>query len=589
MAQSFDIILNMIHKLSQIPLVMTITFLCSAKAVAADGLLIERNGRPLLSEGAPEALEPWETPLDGFFTRTHHNVIPNAADDQWTVAFDGLIKSPQRLTVAELKKYQAVSFHAVLECSGNGRGFFSPPVSGIQWLHGAIGNAEWTGVPLTDILKRLEVSKDAVYATFEGFDEPVMKSDAKFVRSIPLQLLADTRAILAWNMNRVPMPILHGGPIRLVLPDIYGQNWVKWVNKVIFTKEPDHRMFARKAYRIPDHPVKPGEAWDPVKQGKPIEYLRVQSFVTYPAPNATVAPGELVIKGKTFSGSGHIVKLEVSLDGGATWQTAELSPGKDHAWQEFKHTISVKDGTSLDIWTRATDAKIHVQPLTQEWNPKGYLYNAVDRIHVTVAKDATVLALGEELTLKNCQTCHSFGIIDGQRLKRGEWVKVVKHMADFGLKLSDDESESIATYLAKRVGQDRPIDNSKPVELNANPSLLVPNSGKLLGNAARGKGLFGSYCAGCHGSDAKGNIGPFLKGRMLTDANFWFTVLHGKRNMPAFAQILKAQQIADIKAWIVINPLTEGEQHYGKNYGKVKNKDGSCKKDQNGTQKGHCG
>ena len=128
----------------------------------ADRLLIERNARPLLAEGSIEALVPWETPIEGFFIRSHHNVMPAALDDSWQISLTGLLAKPKKLTLRELKHRKAVSFHAVLECSGNGRGLFTPQVSGIQWKRGAVGNAEWTGVPLSDLFKDLGVKPEAV-------------------------------------------------------------------------------------------------------------------------------------------------------------------------------------------------------------------------------------------------------------------------------------------------------------------------------------------------------------------------------------------------------------------------------------------
>ena len=546
----------------------------ASQAASPDALLIERNARPLLAEGTLEALIPWETPLEGFFVRSHHNVLPAAMDDSWTVMFDGLLAKPKKISVGELKKRNQISFHSVLECSGNGRGLFSPQVSGIQWQWGAVGNAEWRGVSLGDLFAELGVKPNADYVTVEGFDEPVIKSDAKFVRSIPLKLLIEAKAILAVKMNRQWMPIVHGGPVRLVVPGIYGQNWVKWVTRMTFTNEVDQRIYAKKAYRMPDKPGKPGEALDPAKLGKPIEYIRVQSIFTAPPRDAKLAAGPLALRGKAFSGTGAIKKVEISLDAGSSWQAAKLSR-ENIAWQEFEYVMQVREGKSYEAWARATDSMGNVQPVEPEWNPKGYLYNAVDRVRFVGDRSGAFLAEGKSLAETHCQTCHSIDMAEGQRLSKNAWKETIKKMADFGLGggagLPDGDVEKIAAYFSGRFPPGMPGEEgaSRRVDLSAAPSSLVgarANSGGFAKNevvsGARGKKLFAVHCAACHGAngDVRGNEGgdegnlalpgPALKGRALTDATFWSSVVNGKRNMPPFKDVLTSAQIADIRAWI---------------------------------------
>jgi sulfite oxidase len=521
----------------------------NSSIVKADRLLIERNARPLLAEGSFEALASWETPVEGFFVRSHHNMLPASGDDSWKVSFGGLVAEPRSFTVKELKGRKAVSFHGVLECSGNGRGLFNPPVSGIQWNRGAVGNAEWTGVSLAEIFKELKVNPEAVYVTVEGFDEPVMKSDAKFVRSIPLKMLLENNAILAWNMNREPMPVAHGGPVRLVIPRIYGQNWVKWVNKLTFVKEPDQRSYAKKAYRIPDKAVKPGDAWDPVKQGVPIEYLKVQTLFTSHQSGAKILPGPTVIVGKAFTGKGDVTKVEISLDRGTTWLPSKLSAKKDYAWQEFQFEFNVTEGATYEILARATDSEGNVQPMEQEWNPKGYLYNAVEHLSISGDSSGAILAEGEALADTHCQTCHSVAMAEGQRLTKAEWSKTIKKMADYGLVLETSQADKIASYYAAKFPVGKPQDDGRRIDLGldtaefANPGMMPK------GNSLRGGKLFKSSCASCHGAAGEGKVGPVLKGRALSSSLFWSTVLNGKRAMPSFKDRLSAGQLADLRAW----------------------------------------
>ncbi len=520
------------------------------ETISANNLLIERNARPLLAESSPEALEPWETPIEGFFIRSHHNVLPARVDESWAIEFKGLVAKPRKITVRQLKKKKSVSFHAVLECSGNGRGLFTPQVSGIQWRRGAVGNAEWTGVPLSEVFRDLRIKPDAEYVTVEGFDEPVMKSDAKFIRSIPIKLLQETGAILAWNMNREAIPIAHGGPIRLVIPGVYGQNWIKWVNKMTFSKTPDERMYAKKAYRMPDKSVKPGEAWDPVKNGKPIDYILTQTIFTTPWPGAKVTPGKVLVRGKAFTGRGSIARVDISIDQGKSWMPAKLSGSKDRAWQEFELEITTTEGTSYNLVARATDSTGYSQPLEQEWNPKGYLYNAADRLQFKAHKDGAILAEGGSLAARHCQTCHSLGIAEGQRLTKQDWVKTAKKMSDYGLVLSDVEYEKIAAFFADKYPPGTPVDDSKTVELSANPSLFAVPGALKQGRPSLGGKIFKTHCASCHGEKAEGKVGPVLRARTLTNATFWSTVTNGRGSMPAFKTVLDSSQITDIRAWL---------------------------------------
>jgi DMSO/TMAO reductase YedYZ molybdopterin-dependent catalytic subunit/mono/diheme cytochrome c family protein len=532
--------------------IVILSLILSTSALAAsDRLLIKRSARPMMAEGSIEALRPWETPLEGFFVRTHHNSLPTKTDDSWVISFEGLLKKPQKLSLKQLKSKATVQFHAVLECSGNGRALFNPPVSGIQWKRGAVGNAEWRGIPIKDVFGLLGISPTAKYATFEGYDEPVMPSKAKFVRSIPISLLLETGAILAFEMNREPLPVAHGGPVRLVMPNIYGQNWLKWVNKVTFSAEPDSRAYAAKAYRMPTKTLKPGETWDPVKEGRPIDFIKVQTIFTDPKSGDSVLPGTYIARGKAFSGSGPILKVEISMDAGKTWNLAKLAPRKEYSWQEFEFSVDIKDGTQYELISRATDARGNVQPLNQEWNPKGYLYNAADRISFSGSKQQANYTQGIELVTQHCLTCHSQEIIEQQKLTKSDWATVIKKMADYGLNIDSETVDTMASALAQRnTNLDLTGSEDLIVDMSAQPELILPQKSKA-GHATRGKKIFSNYCAACHGVDGLGKNGPRLKGRLIPDAIFYSSIKNGKRLMPSFKNQLSNKDIEDVRAWIL--------------------------------------
>jgi mono/diheme cytochrome c family protein len=310
-----------------------------------------------------------------------------------------------------------------------------------------------------------------------------------------------------------------------------------------FSNTPDERMYAKKAYRMPDKSVKPGEAWDPVKNGKPIDYILTQTIFTTPWPGAKVSPGKVLVRGKAFTGRGSIARVDISMDQGKSWQPAKLSSPKDRAWQEFEMDVMTVEGRSYNLMARATDSSGYVQPLEQEWNPKGYLYNAADRLEFKADKDGALLAEGGSLAARHCQTCHSLGLAEGQRLSKQDWV-------NYGLVLGDAEYEKIAAFFADKYPPGTPLDDSKTVELSANPSLFASPGALKQGRPSQGGKIFRTHCASCHGESAEGKVGPVLRARALTNATFWSTVTNGRGAMPGFKTVLDSSQINDIRAWL---------------------------------------
>jgi mono/diheme cytochrome c family protein len=257
-----------------------------------------------------------------------------------------------------------------------------------------------------------------------------------------------------------------------------------------------------------------------------------------------------VLRGKAFSGSGAVVKVEVSLDDGKSWAEASLSKRKDHSWQEFDISVEVRDGKTYEALARATDAKGFTQPLTQSWNPKGYLYNAVDRIRFSVSEVEVRREQNLALVRQHCLTCHSAEIIGQQKLNKDSWRAVVKKMADYGLILDASTSEVIAMTLADGAFRQKPGDDRQQIfDLAAQPDLLTVPPQKE-GLAKSGRVLFLSHCAACHGADALGETAPRLRGRVISRALFFSTVKHGRRQMPPFESRLNTKDMENILAWL---------------------------------------
>src|SRR5436190_2437506 len=190
---------------------------------ADDGVTVAGKRPMILHNDRPEDLETplryfdsWLTPVDAFFVRQH---IPRPAPIDaaaYRLTVNGMTSKPLELTLADLQKLPQHTVPAVIECTGNGRGFYSPKVPGIQWGRGAIGNAEWTGPRIADVLKLAGASASAAYLEADGADSGVA-STPDFIRSLPMKKAMHQATLLALKMNGQPLPDLHGFPARLIV------------------------------------------------------------------------------------------------------------------------------------------------------------------------------------------------------------------------------------------------------------------------------------------------------------------------------------------------------------------------------------
>lgn len=304
-----------------------------------------------------------------------------ADPDAWTVEFEGF-NSPRDMSVAELKTLEVKTVVAVLQCSGNGRAFFSHETSGTQWETGAAGCVFWSGVPVRAIVEALGgVSDGAQYLTGTGGEElpdGLPPETVMVERSVPKQVM-DT-AILAWEMNGEPVPLAHGGPLRLVIPGYYGVNNVKYIKKLAFTKDQSPAKIQQTSYRV--RPVGVKGAPD---QPSMFE-MSVKSWITGPLKDAST--GRIQIHGVAMGGVNKLKRVEVSTDGGHSWQTAEFV-GPDlgkYAWRPFVLFADLAPGT-YTLCSKATDINDDAQPEHFAPNERGYGNNGwrVHSIDLTVS------------------------------------------------------------------------------------------------------------------------------------------------------------------------------------------------------------
>jgi sulfite oxidase len=354
--------------------------------------LVLLGDRPLVAETPESLLDDDTTPIEKFYIRNNGQIPEEAKDpENWKIVIDGEVANPITITLGELKKkYKAVTQRMVLECGGNGRSAFSPPARGNQWTNGGAGCAEWTGVRLADVLKDAKLKSSAKYTAHYSSDLHLSgnANTPTISRGVRIEKAMDPNTLIVWAMNGQPLPNIHGGPVRLVVPGWAGSASQKWLTKItIRDKEHDGPGMTEFSYRVAIKPMVPGDKGDP-KNMKILESMPVRSIITSPANGTKVGAGakELKLRGAAWAGDLTVKQVDVSTDFGATWQKTALGkPKNKYDWQRWTATVKLPSDGYFEIWARATDEKGVAQPHQAGfWNPQGYGGNAMHRIAVLV-------------------------------------------------------------------------------------------------------------------------------------------------------------------------------------------------------------
>jgi len=359
-----------------------LTWAGESLAVPGKDRMIVRSSQFLDLEMPPEFATSWITPVNHFFVR-NHMLAPDSIDaSAWQIKLAGEVERPLTLTMSDLDRLDQHSVTNALECAGNGRAFQRPQVPGIQWGRGAIGNARFTGPRLRDVLQSAGLKTTGKHVMFRGADV-VLGRVPPFIRSIPIEKALDPDTILATYMNGEPLSGHHGFPVRTLVPGWVGSASCKWLTDIkVLDKEFDGN-FMKPGYRFPNHPGKPGEPVNP-DDTHPLTALTVKSLIALPA-ESQITGRSLHLQGTAWSGEADIVRVEISTDGGSTWNAAKL--GHDHAkyaWRLWSHKWKAPKSGDYTILSRATDSQGRTQPATAVWNPSGYFYNAYDQVKVHV-------------------------------------------------------------------------------------------------------------------------------------------------------------------------------------------------------------
>ncbi|MCX7365398.1 MAG: sulfite oxidase [Alphaproteobacteria bacterium] len=366
----------------------------SPKLLEMDGKakLSVLGDKPLVAETQAELLDDDVTPTDKLFVRNNGQVPDVTGDPKaWKFKIDGEVDKPIEISLGELMtKYPAVTLKLMLECGGNGRSFFTPEARGNQWTNGGAGCPEWTGVRLADVLKDAGVKPSATYTGHYGADPTLAGETDKpsISRGMKIAKALDPHTLIAFKLNGKDIPLIHGGPVRLIVPGWAGSLSTKWLKRIwIRDKEHDGPGMGGFSYRTPKKPIVPGSKGDD-KDMAILESMPVRSIVTFPADGTRLAAGarKLELRGHAWAGDNDIKTVEISTDYGVTWKAADVKPpANKFAWQRFTASVDLPSAGYYEVWAKATDTKGVTQPFTAaNWNPQGYGANPINRIRVLV-------------------------------------------------------------------------------------------------------------------------------------------------------------------------------------------------------------
>ena len=353
------------------------------------GAMILQRSRPPLLETPFEIFDQGIfTPNDRFYVRWHWAVIPTEVKvDDFHLSVHGHVGKPLSLSLKEILAMPRVEIAAVNQCSGNSRGLFQPRVPGAQWANGAMGNARWAGVRLKDVLDRAGVKAGAVQVRFKGLDEPVVPDAPHFMKSIAIDLARDGETMIAYAMNGEQLPLLNGFPLRLIVPGWYAVYWVKMLNDIEVLDRPDDNFWMKSAYLIPDTPfadIKPGTTGTKMV---PIGKMPPRSFLTNIKSGATLPVGAPTpTRGIAFGGDTGVARVDLSSDGGKTWQVAKLGSDEGkYGFRQWETPITLPAKGSYALMVRCTNSDGVAQPDRRNWNPSGFMRNAIEETPVVAA------------------------------------------------------------------------------------------------------------------------------------------------------------------------------------------------------------
>ncbi|MBU6378761.1 MAG: molybdopterin-dependent oxidoreductase [Gammaproteobacteria bacterium] len=329
------------------------------------------------------------TPNDAFFVRYHHAGLPSIDAGEFRLEVGGAAARPAAWSLEQLRRdFPANELVAVCQCSGNRRGLFDPPVPGLQWGHGAMGNARWRGVRLADLLERAGLAPTAVEIAFDAADFAPLEGTPDYVKSLPLAKALHPDTLLAYEMNGAPLPELNGFPLRLVVPGWTATYWIKHVNRITALDAPEKGFWMSSAYRMPRAAFPLIERFPTQEVGEraPVTEIAINSLVTSMDGDGVLRSGASPLRGIAWDSGRGIDRVELSFDAGASWRRCEL--GEDLGAYSFRPWTAAWPTLAVgrhELWVRAANKAGQVQVERAIPNPSGYQHNAYHRVPVEVS------------------------------------------------------------------------------------------------------------------------------------------------------------------------------------------------------------
>ena len=349
--------------------------------------LILLTDRPPQLETPLRYFETDLTPNDAFFVRWHLSGIPTSVDMKtFRLEVSGNVSKPLALSLAELKaKFKPVTVVALCQCAGNARSFFEPRVPGGQWGFGAMSNARWTGVRLSELLNATGVKSGSIQVGLRGLDTAPLPQTPIYEKSLPIERAQDGKVIVAYEMNGSPLPMLNGFPLRLVVPGWYATYWVKSLSAITVLDKPLKTFWMDTAYRIPDNSGAEETPQSLSPKTVPITNMSVHSIFVKPAPDEQLKANQpYKLQGVATDGGSGIRSVSVSTDDGKTWTAASLGTdlGK-YSWRLWSLNWIPPAGGKYRLSVRAVTNDNQEQVVSQ-WNRSGYQRDVIEHVDVEV-------------------------------------------------------------------------------------------------------------------------------------------------------------------------------------------------------------
>ncbi|MCL9999420.1 MAG: molybdopterin-dependent oxidoreductase [Erythrobacter sp.] len=341
-------------------------------------MIVQRIRPPLLETPMEVFREGIITPNDRMFVRWNWDMPTQVKAAEHRVAVGGAVKNAVSLTLNDIAAAgETVEVVAINQCAGNGRGLSSPRVTGTQWGNGAMGCAKWTGVRLKDVLAKAGLAAGARRVRFAGLDVPLTDGAPQFIKSIPMDIALRDDVLVAWGMNDAPLSILHGFPLRIVVPGWFSTYWVKMLSTIEVLTGEDDSYYVADSYRIPAQPITPETKDFPTV---PVTAMPPRAFITSHGDGEVVALGKpLVLDGIAMGGDAALERVDLV---GKGWEIpCTLGPDEGpFAFRRWSVKLPQVAGDFESIGVRARNVNGAVQPEALAWNPSGYARNVIERM-----------------------------------------------------------------------------------------------------------------------------------------------------------------------------------------------------------------